>query len=52
MTAPGQEKTRRGGAGSLWGQVARGVALALCQRLPWLATGICWGVAIGLEARL
>jgi hypothetical protein len=52
MTAPAQEKTRRGGAGSLWGQVAREIARSLCQGLPWLAIGVCWGLMIGLEARL
>ncbi len=52
MTARAQKKPRRGGAGYPWGQIARGVALALCQRLPWLAIGICWGLVVGLEVRL
>jgi hypothetical protein len=45
MTAPVQKKTRRGGAGSLWGQVMREVASAFYRGLPWLAIGL----AIGLE---
>jgi hypothetical protein len=49
MTAPAQEKTRRGWAGSMWRQMAREIARQFYRRLPWLAIGVCWGVAIGLE---
>jgi hypothetical protein len=49
MTAPAQKKTRRGGAGSLWGQVMREVASAFYRGAPLFALGFCWGLMIGLE---
>jgi surfactin synthase thioesterase subunit len=52
MTAPAQEKTRRGVAGSLWGQVAREIARVFYQGAPLFALGVCLGLMIGLEARL
>jgi hypothetical protein len=52
MNSHPKEKTRRGGAGSLWGQVAREIARIVYQGAPLFALGFCWGLAIGLEARL
>jgi hypothetical protein len=44
-----KEKTRRGGAGSLWGQVIREVASAFYRGAPLFVFGFCLGWAIGLE---
>lgn len=52
MTAPAQKKTRRGGAGSLWGLVAREILRVFYQGAPLFVIGFCLGLAIGLEGRL
>jgi hypothetical protein len=50
MTAPVQKKTRRGGAGSIWGLVALEIVRAFYQGAPLFVIGFCLGLVIGLEA--
>jgi hypothetical protein len=51
MTERVQKKTRRGWAGSLWGQVMREVASAFYQGAPLFVIGFCLGLAVGLGGR-
>jgi hypothetical protein len=49
MTAPVQKKTRRGGAGSIWGLVALEIARVFYRGLPLFVLGLCLGLMIGVE---
>jgi hypothetical protein len=52
MTARAQEKTRLGGAGSMWSRVAREIARVFYQGAPLFVLGLSIGWAFGLEGRL